>query len=73
MNTCQVCNRQFPSDLIQPLVLGGGRVAVKRYDSCPICALKLINEHHGTSRTDFDGPKAQACLRQARQFIGEKV
>jgi hypothetical protein len=38
---------------------------------CPICALRITNEVHGTNRQNFNGEIAQANLVAARAFLAE--
>jgi len=42
---------------------------MRRLLVCPICALEIMNELHGESRTAFDGETAEALHLAAKAYV----
>ena len=70
---CLECNHDFPKHLILAWEVGKNEgFAYRRM--CPICGLKFRNQNQGfPPGTPFRGPKAQAMLEEARQFLKGEV
>jgi len=61
MAICPQCNREFPEELIEDVLLGYECLLI-----CPLCALRIINELCGRPEgTPFSGKQAQHNVREA--------
>ena len=69
LKKCTQCNRKFPSHLVQPFVFGS--ILIKNHiSSCPICALKNINEMSGLPpKTPFKGEVANLMYKEAKEWL----
>lgn len=64
---CVECKCFYPGELLQPLTICMGDGSTKTTAPiCGLCALDLMNEVYGESRTHFDGKIAES-LRQAAE------
>lgn len=72
---CPECDRMFPEELIRSMCVDGDYVT-----TCPVCALRIRNAHHGLpANTPFTGTiaarmheEALTWLRQAKKVDSEK-
>jgi hypothetical protein len=65
MKSCPNCNNTFPSRPFAPMVTTSGTIVV-----CPICALKIRNEHLGLPEvTPFQGGIAQEMYEDALTYV----
>ena len=65
LTRCRICERKFPDHLIKTL-----RIKNQSYMSCPICALKRINETYGFPEdTPFHGEQAKAKYDEAIVYV----
>ena len=61
MTICPQCDREFPEELIEKVLLGDECLMM-----CPLCALRIINESFGRPEgTPFRGKQAQHNVREA--------
>lgn len=68
MEQCQVCKRNFPDHLIQPLITNKDPIE----KICPLCALKEVNKRHGLPKnTPFHGDMAQSLWQEAKDYLEE--
>ena len=66
---CLECDLDFPDHLIAELAEGRNSKLYRR-KMCPICANRILNNQFGLPLgTPFYGPKAQAMLEEAEQFL----
>jgi hypothetical protein len=69
MKQCSRCRRTFPEDVVSELVVCTAGVETKAL-VCPLCALHLTNEVHGTQRNNFPaGSAAQYMLERAKRHL----
>lgn len=67
MKKCELCERNFPSNLIQTMTSLQGQIT-----ACPICLLVERNKIHGLPLdTKFHGEEANETWLKAKQFIAK--
>ena len=66
---CSRCKRSFPLHLVNEMATGN-RNSLRYRAVCPLCALKIMQEHHGDRCENFaPGSQAQAMLEEAREHV----
>ena len=69
LSQCSRCKREFPAHLCSTVMPSCDLSA----PVCALCALEVINEAHGTHRTEFQGEQAEWMRQECIRYVGRQM